>query len=140
MPTDIASSTHTIPSAADRRRVRGLVTMLGGVGTLHFVKPEFFDPIVPKWMPGSARTWTILSGVAEVSAAVLIASPRTRRVGGWLAAATIVGVYPANIQAALDGGMAGAAPPFDSAAVAWARLPLQFPMIASAVKVARAAT
>ena len=37
-------------------------------------------------------------------------------------------VYPANIQMAVDGGMKDADPPFDSAAVAWARLPLQFPM------------
>ena len=124
---------------ADRRRVRGLVALLGGIGTVHFVKPEFFDPIVPDWMPGEARTWTYLSGVAEVAAAALLAVPRTRRIGGWVAAATFVGVYPANIQAALDGGMEGAPPPLDSAAAAWARLPLQFPMIIAAIKVARSA-
>ena len=103
---------------------------------MHFVKPGFFDPLVPKWMPGSARMVTYLSGVAELTAAALIANPRTRRIGGWFALAVFVGVYPANIQAALDGGMPDMDPPFDSAAAAWIRLPFQLPMIWAAWKVA----
>ncbi len=114
-----------------------LVAILGGAGIAHFAKPEFFDPLVPKWMPGSARLITHLSGVAELAAAVLIAMPRTRRPGGWFALATFVGVYPANIQAALDGGMREMDPPFDSAAAAWLRLPFQLPLIWLAWKVAR---
>ena len=113
-----------------------LTLLLGGAGAMHFVKPDFFDPLVPQWMPGSARLVTHLSGVAELTAAVLIANPRTRRLGGWFALAVLVGVYPANIQAALDGGMPDMDPPFDSAAAAWIRLPFQLPMIWAAWKVA----
>lgn len=109
------------------------------MGVLHFATPAPFDSLVPRWMPGRARTWTYLSGVAELVGAALVASPRTRRIGGWWCAATIAGVYPANVQAALDGGMSTAPPPFDSASVAWARLPLQFPMVWEAVRVARSA-
>jgi uncharacterized membrane protein len=109
------------------------------MGALHFVAPRFFDPIVPDWMPGRARTTTYVSGLFELASAALVAMPSTRRLGGWLSAATIAGVYPANVQAALDGGMQGAPPPFDSAAAAWARLPLQFPMVRLAVRVARSA-
>ena len=47
------------------------------------------------------------------------------------------GVFPANVQSALDGGMSGLEPPLDSPVVAWARLPLQFPLIAWAIAVAR---
>lgn len=126
-------------SAADRR-AWGLAAMLGGAGVMHFVKPDFFDPIVPKWMPGSPRTTTYVSGAVELGAAALVAVPSTRRVGGLVAALTLLGVYPANVQAALDGGMASAAPPFDSALVAWLRLPLQFPMIALALRVRREAS
>lgn len=114
--------------------------MLGGAGVMHFVKPDFFDPIVPKWMPGSPRTTTYVSGAVELGAAALVAVPSTRRVGGLVAALTLLGVYPANVQAAFDGGMASAAPPFDSALVAWLRLPLQFPMIALALRVRREAS
>lgn len=115
----------------------GLAAVMGFAGVAHFVRPEFFDPIVPDWMPGSARTTTYVSGVVELAAAALVANPRTRRVGGWFAAATFVAVFPANVQSALDGGMSGLEPPLNSPAVAWARLPLQFPLIAWAVAVAR---
>lgn len=117
----------------------GLSALLGFAGVAHFVRPEFFDPIVPDWMPGSARTTTYASGVVEVAAAVLVANPRTRRFGGWFAALTFIGVFPANVQSALDGGMKGLEPPMDSPAVAWARLPLQFPLIAWSVAIARGA-
>jgi uncharacterized membrane protein len=104
---------------------------------MHFVKPDFFDPIVPAWMPGAARTTTYVSGAVELTGAVLVANPRTRRFGAWFCFLTFLGVYPANIQAALDGGMAGADPPLDSAAVAWLRLPLQIPLLVWARRVAR---
>lgn len=114
-----------------------LIAILGLAGVGHFAKPDFFDPLVPKWMPGSARLITYLSGVAEVAGAVLIAIPRTRRFGGWFALAVFAGVYPANIQAALDGGMKDMDPPFDSAAAAWIRLPFQFPLFWLSWKVTR---
>jgi uncharacterized membrane protein len=115
----------------------GLVAMLGSAGVAHFVKPEFFDPIVPKWMPGKPRITTYVSGAVEIASAVLVARPSTRKLGGWLSLATFIGVYPANIQAALDGGMKDMKPPFNSAAAAWARLPMQFPMFRLAWRVAR---
>jgi uncharacterized membrane protein len=114
-----------------------LAALLVGAGVTHFVKPTFFDPIVPHWMPGAARFWTHASGVAEVVSGVALAVPRTRRLGGWLAAATFVAVYPANVQAVIDGGMGHVDPPFNSRTAAIIRLPLQFPLIWWAVKVAR---
>jgi hypothetical protein len=62
---------------------------------------------------------------------------RTRRAGGWASLATILAVWPANWQVALDGGMKDQNPPFDSAVVAWIRVPLQLPMIRGAWRVAR---
>ncbi len=106
---------------------------------MHFVQPEFFDAIVPDWMPGEKRTITHLSGVAELTSAALVAHPRTRKFGALVCLLTFLGVYPANIQSALDGGMAGAKPPMDSAAAAWLRLPLQLPMFRWAWRVYRAA-
>ncbi|MCX6520613.1 MAG: hypothetical protein NTZ21_08115 [Actinobacteria bacterium] len=114
-----------------------LIAILGSAGIAHFAKPDFFDPLVPSWMPGSARLTTYLSGVVELSAAILVAIPRTRRFGGWFALATFAAVYPANIQAALDGGMKDMDPPFDSAAAAWLRLPFQLPLFWLAWRVAR---
>jgi uncharacterized membrane protein len=121
------------------RRALGLAAFIGGAGVMHFAQPQFFDAIVPEWMPGEKRTVTQLSGVAELTSGVLIAVPRTRRLGGLLALLTFVGVFPANIQCALDGGMPGAKRPFDTAAAAWLRLPLQVPLIRWAWKVHQAA-
>ena len=111
--------------------------LLGGAGVLHFVSPDFFDSMVPEWMPGPPRAITYLSGAAELTAAALVARPRTRRVGGLVALGTFVVVFPANIWAALEGGMEGAEPPFDSATAAWIRLPFQVPMIWAAYLVHR---
>jgi uncharacterized membrane protein len=121
----------------ESRRALGLAAFIGGAGVMHFVKPDFFDPIVPDWVPGRARTTTYLSGAAELTGAVLVANPRTRRVGAWICFLTFLGVYPANIQSALDGGIAGQEGPAGSAAAAWIRLPLQIPMLLWARKVAR---
>jgi uncharacterized membrane protein len=120
------------------RAARWLAAFIGGAGVMHFVRPDLFDPIVPRWLPGDARVWTQASGVAELASGVLVAIPRTRRIGGWLAAATFVGVFPANVQAAIDGGMPHVSPPFDSQAAAIVRLPMQIPLVWWAVRVARA--
>jgi uncharacterized membrane protein len=46
-------------------------------------------------------------------------------------------VFPANLQAALDGGMHHLDAPWNSPQVAWGRLPFQLPMILMALAVAR---
>ena len=117
------------------RRARILAGALVFMGVLHFVAPGPFDKIVPRVL-GEPRRWTYLSGVAELTSGILTAVPRTRRTGALLATATIVAVYPANWQMALDAGM----PPTDAAGWgAWLRLPFQVPMIRFAWKVAQQA-
>jgi uncharacterized membrane protein len=114
----------------------GLAAVLAGAGATHFVSPGFYEPIVPRPL-GSPRTWVFVSGAVELGVAVLVVRPRTRRLGGLLAAATFVAVFPANVKAALDGGMAHLDPPMNSAAAAWLRLPLQVPLVLWAIRVAR---
>ncbi len=113
-----------------------LIGMLAGVGTLHLIHPKPFDHLVPEAL-GNPRLWTYGSGAAEITGAALLAHPRTRRFGGWWAAALLVAVFPGNVKAALDGGMRGAPAPLDSAAVAWLRLPLQVPLVTWALRHAR---
>lgn len=115
-----------------------MVLLMGGAGVSHFTKPQFYDPIVPRYLPGKARTWTYASGAVELACAALLLAPRTRKLGGWLTVATLIGVFPGNIQAAMDGGIPGAKPPFDNAIASYVRLPLQIPMVLGALKVARA--
>ncbi len=102
------------------------------MGALHFVVPGRFAEIVPRAL-GRPRFWVYVSGLAELASGALLLDRRTARVGGVAATATIVAVYPANIQMALDAGA-----PTDATAIgAWLRLPMQFPMIAWALTHAR---
>lgn len=116
-----------------RRHALGMSAALTGMGILHFVRPEPFDGIVPRAMPGSPRTWTHLSGVAELVTAGLLAVPRTRRLGGLAAEVLFVAVYPANLQMAWDARHASG----KRRAIAFGRLPFQLPMIAQADLVRR---
>ena len=117
----------------DRPRSRqALAALLLVMGLLHFVAPKPFMRIVPP-MLGRPRFWTYASGVAELVSGGLLVSSRTRNLGGWVAAATIVAVYPANIWMAVDAGR-----PRDPASIAaWARLPFQVPLVLWAVRIAR---
>jgi uncharacterized membrane protein len=117
------------------RSARALAAFLAGAGVSHFVVPKFYDAIVPHALPGRPRVWTQLSGVAELGVAAAIAYPRTRKVGGVLAAGLFVAVFPGNLQMAWDSRHSKAA----DQAVAYGRLPLQIPLVVWALRVAHKA-
>jgi uncharacterized membrane protein len=102
---------------------------------LHFVSPKPFDSIVPRSLPGSARTWTYLSGAAELAVAAAVAHPRTRALGGLAAAGLFAAVFPANVKMAMDWRHA----PPAMRAVAYGRLPLQVPLVWWGLRVAKLA-
>jgi uncharacterized membrane protein len=113
------------------------ITALSGIfavsGALHLIKPEVYEPIMPDVVPAHREViWA--SGVAELVCAAGLLHPRTRRAAGWASAVLLLAVYPANIKMASDlkdsrrTGLKGAA---------FARLPLQLPMIRSALRAAR---
>jgi uncharacterized membrane protein len=115
------------------RDVRALAVILGGSGAIHLARPETYEPIMPGWVPAH-REVILASGVAELLCAAGLLHPRTRRLAGWASAALLVGVYPANLK------MAGDAVRTDNRgfqAVALGRLPLQLPLIRTALKAAR---
>ena len=118
------------PAASARRPALALAALLTASGTAHLVAPGPFDRIVPRSLPGRPRAWTYVSGVAELAVAATLAAPRTRRVGGALAAGLFVAVLPANIQMAVDWNER----PAPLRALAYGRLPLQIPLITWALK------
>ncbi|MEV4842724.1 hypothetical protein AB0K20_05845 [Micromonospora matsumotoense] len=111
-----------------------LAGLLALAGLTHFAKPRPYDRIVPRALPGPARRWTYASGVAELVVAAALAHPATRRRGALAAAALFTAVFPANAQMAVDWRRQ---PPLRRA-VAYARVPLQAPLIWWAMRVARA--
>ncbi|MEU8814183.1 hypothetical protein [Actinoplanes sp. NPDC048796] len=107
------------------KQAAGLSVLLATTGALHFAAPKPFDAIVPRSLPGSPRTWTYLSGAAELAVAAAVAHPRTRRVGALAAAGLFAAVFPANVKMAVDWRHASPA----KRAVAYGRLPLQIPLV-----------
>lgn len=92
-------------------------------GANHFVSPSFYLELMPPYLP-----WHLgliyVSGLAEIALGIAVLIPRTRRMAGWGLIALLIAVFPANIHAALYG--------FRSVPswILWARLPLQFVVIA----------
>ena len=120
------------PGASQTSAYR-VAALLIGVGTTHFLAPKPFDDIVPAELPGSARFYTYASGVAEVSIGVLLVPRSTRRLAALAAAALFVAVFPANVNMVRlwwD-------KPWPMRIAALARLPLQIPMITTALKIRR---
>ncbi|WP_051407207.1 hypothetical protein [Nocardia sp. CNY236] len=123
---------------AGRRPALVLAALLIGSGVLHFARPKPFDSIVPRLLPGRARDYTYASGVAELGVAATLMIPRTRGLGGRLAAALFVAVFPANVQFATDTiANENAARVVKIGSVL--RLPLQIPLITQALAVSRRA-
>jgi uncharacterized membrane protein len=120
----------TAPLSKD---VVGLAAILGISGLVHLGKPEVYEPIMPSMVPAH-REVIFASGVAELLCAAGLLVPRLRKPAGWASAALLLAVYPANLK------MAGDAAQTDKTgfkAIAWGRLPLQMPMIRTALKAAR---
>ena len=112
--------------------VMGIFLLFAGV--MHFVSPDFFNDIVPPWLPPSESFWTYISGIAEIVIAVMLFNPSTRRRGAYAAVILFVAVYPANIYMTWDWRDRAASQQF----VSYARLPFQFLFIWVAVQIARA--
>lgn len=104
------------------------VLVLAGVN--HFWHQHAYEGLIPGFL-GSPAFWVRASGVAEIAVGLLVAGPRTRRVGGWSALVLFVVVFPGNITSAVNahGGT--------DRLVTYLRLPLQVPLVLWAWQVAR---
>jgi len=115
----------------------GIFLVLTGIG--HFIIPKPLDLIVPEFLPGDPRFWTYLSGIAEIVIGVALVSNSAKVIFGksirwWgaISALTLfIVVYTANIKMAIDWSSREMPDPL----IAFARLPLQFPLFYWAWKV-----
>ncbi|MEV7076724.1 hypothetical protein [Streptomyces sp. NPDC093990] len=102
-----------------------LAGLLATAGAAHFAAPRQFDAIIPKALPGKPRTWTYASGAVELALAAGLAVPKTRQTAALAATAFFVGVFPANVQMAVDWRHRRV----PQKAAALGRLPLQVPLV-----------
>jgi uncharacterized membrane protein len=108
---------------------------LGGffvfAGLMHFLKPRPYVAIVPEALPRK-REIVFASGVAEMAGGALILVPATRRLAGWWLIATLIAIFPANVNMAVNAERFKAVPE----PLLWVRLPLQGALVAWVWRVA----
>ena len=100
-------------------------------GLMHFLKPRPYVAIVPDALPRK-REIVYASGVAEMAGGAGVLVPGTRRAAGWWLIATLIAIFPANVNMAVNAERFRAVPE----PVLWARLPLQGVLVAWVWRVA----
>ena len=93
---------------------------------MHFLRPRFFEAIVPPSIEDRKKEVVAISGAAEIAGAALVLAPASRRLGRWWLLALLLAVFPANVHMAVNpeqirGLDLNKLPRW----VLWARLPLQ---------------
>lgn len=122
------------------RQMTGLAALFLTSGLVHLVRPEVMEPMVPRVLPAPRRL-IYVSGVAELACATGLIFPQTRRLAGWGSAAILLLVFPANVQMAATAHKRARR---DTASTSKqvirvatvARLPLQLPLIRTALRAA----
>ena len=125
-----ARTLANMPLAKDTAVVAGI---LGLSGVVHLARPETYEPLMPKAVPAH-REVIYASGVAELLCAAGLLHPRTRRLAGFASAALLVLVFPGNVKMADDARRSRST---RFKVIAYARLPLQWPMIRAAWRATR---
>jgi len=104
-------------------------------GTLHFAFPKSYEATMPGYLPAH-RELVYVSGVAEIAGGAGLMHPSTRSWAGRWLIATLIAVFPANLNMALNPDRyAGHVPGGERALIA--RLPLQLALIAWVHKASR---
>lgn len=117
----------------------GLAALFLTSGTTHLVRPQVYEGIVPKLLP-HRRELVHVSGVAEIVCGLGLLHPRTRKAAGLASAALLVAVFPANVKMSADHAKRAqrkddvGSKAFFAGTVA--RLPMQWPMIRTALRAA----
>lgn len=104
-----------------------LAAFFVGAGTLHFLKPDGYEAVVPPGLP-YLREIVWISGAAEIVGGLGVLSKRARPWAGWWLVALLVAVFPSNVYMAISPeDIRGLnVPPV----LLWLRLPLQAVLIA----------
>ena len=100
-------------------------------GTLHFLRPRIYESIMPAALPAK-RELVYASGAAEIIGGAGVLHPATRRPAGWWLIATLLAIFPANVNMAVNAERYRHIP----APLLWLRLPVQALLIAWAWTVA----
>lgn len=108
------------------RYLLGSFLTFTGIGHLTFLRKEFLAQ-VPPWLPISADTVVLLSGIIEIILAFSLLFLYSQRIKvGWIVAAFFVAIFPGNIAQLMEHKDAFG---MNSDTARWLRLPMQAALI-----------
>lgn len=93
-----------------------------GAGINHFVSPEFYVNIMPLYLPAH-EVLVALSGLTEIVAGVMVATPRLTKYGAWLCIAHLLVFFTVHVDMIVHAADRYSDIPL---AFLWFRIPLQF--------------
>ena len=102
-----------------------LALIFVSAGILHFLRPGMYEAIIPDQLPAH-RELVYASGVAEIAGGIAVLPRQSARWGGWFLIATLIAVFPANVNMAVNPERFAKIPE----SLLWVRLPLQALLIA----------
>jgi uncharacterized membrane protein len=108
----------------------GLLFIASGVS--HFVIPDFYESIVPEFVP-QAKLLVVITGIVEILLGALFAYKPTARYAGWAFIVYLIAMFPVNVLMALHPDRF---PQFAPLGL-WLRLPLQTLLITGAYFLSR---
>jgi uncharacterized membrane protein len=80
----------------------GVAALFTFTGAMHFLRPRFFEAIVPPAIEAQKREAVAISGYAEIAGAAMVLHPASRRLGRWWLLALLAAVFPANVHMAVN--------------------------------------
>ena len=72
-----------------------------GAGINHFIKPQFYQDIIPPAFP-SPKMLVAISGACEIAGGIGLLIPILRKSAGWGLIALLIAVFPANLYMAIS--------------------------------------
>ena len=115
-----SSKTSTLQNIG--RYLLGSFLTFTGIGHLTFLRKEFLAQ-VPPWLPISADTVVLLSGIVEIILGLSLLFLYSQRIKvGWIVAAFFVAIFPGNIAQLVEHKDAFG---MNSDTASWLRLPMQ---------------
>lgn len=91
-----------------------------GSGVSHFMTPEFYESIVPEYLP-NATLLVIVTGIIEILLGLFFAYKPTSRYAAWALIVYLLAMFPVNVLMALHPERFPQFAPWSL----WLRLPLQ---------------
>ncbi len=94
----------TLTQRPNRVRTAGCIAFAAlflFTGISHFGLADGMVLMLPEWVPGRYPI-IYITGIMEIALAIGVLWPPTRRISGLVAIAFLIGVFPANVYAALN--------------------------------------